>query len=139
MQSVTSMVQKVKDIYQLRGQEVEKLKKENSSAKEIEKAEFKFKKSVDDYRTFVEKYGTTKEDFEQKMSITCKHFQELEEAHLIQMKEFLNSFADLVLSLHEQIGQVHKDFKRQCLELTVDQLLEQFVLSKYTGLERPGE
>lgn len=35
--------------------------------------------------------------------------------------------------------QVHMDFKRQFLDLTVDKLLEQFVLNKYTGLEKPGE
>lgn len=35
--------------------------------------------------------------------------------------------------------QVHSEFKRQFLEMTVDKLLEQFVLSKYTGLEKPGE
>lgn len=35
--------------------------------------------------------------------------------------------------------QVHNDFKRQFLDLTVDKLLEQFVLNKYTGLEKPGE
>lgn len=40
---------------------------------------------------------------------------------------------------HEQVGQVHVDFKRQCLEMTVDKLLEQFVQSKSTGLEKPGK
>lgn len=35
--------------------------------------------------------------------------------------------------------QVHTDFKRQFLDLTVDKLLEQFVLNKYTGLEKPGK
>lgn len=34
---------------------------------------------------------------------------------------------------------MHLEFKRQFLEMTVDKLLEQFVLSKYTGLEKPGE
>lgn len=34
-------------------------------------------------------------------------------------------------------SQVHIEFKRQCLEMTVDKLLEQFVLNKYTGLEKP--
>lgn len=34
--------------------------------------------------------------------------------------------------------QVHIEFKKQCLEMTVDKLLEQFVLTKYTGLEKPG-
>jgi hypothetical protein len=35
--------------------------------------------------------------------------------------------------------QVHIEFRRQCLEMTVDKLLEQFVLNKYTGLEKPGK
>lgn len=35
--------------------------------------------------------------------------------------------------------QVQSDFKRQFLDLTVDKLLEQFVLNKYTGLEKPGK
>lgn len=55
------------------------------------------------------------------------------------MKEFLNTYADLLQSNHEQVGQVHIDFKRQCLDLTVEKLLEQFVQSKYTGFEKPGK
>lgn len=132
------MVQKSKDLYTQRGIEVDKLRKENSSPKEIEKAEIKWKKSQEDYKGFVEKYGVIKDDFERKMSITCRHFQELEEAHLVQMKEFLNTYADLLLWAHEKMGQVHQEFKKQCVDLTVDQLLEQFVLSKCTGHEKPG-
>lgn len=36
-------------------------------------------------------------------------------------------------------SQEYIEFKRQCLEMTVEKLLEQFVLSKYTGLEKPGK
>lgn len=54
------------------------------------------------------------------------------------MKEFLNIYADVLQTNHEQVGQVHIDFKRQCLDMTVDKLLEQFVQSKYTGFEKPG-
>lgn len=138
MQNTTLMVQKAKDILKQRGAELEKLSKENTSPKDIEKMEIKLKKAQDEYRAFVEKYGTVKNDFEAKMSITCKHFQELEVAHLQQMKGFLNKYADVVEWTHEQEGQVHKEFRKQCVELTVDQLLEQFVLSKCTGLEKPG-
>ncbi|KAF5272837.1 hypothetical protein FQR65_LT00433 [Abscondita terminalis] len=138
IQSTTLMVQKAKDAYIQKGLEVEKLKKENNSPKEIEKAEVKLKKAQEDYRTYVEKYNNVKEDFERKMSVTCRHFQELEVTHLTQMKEFLNSYAQVVQWTHDQMGQVHTEFKRQCLEYTVDRLLEQFVLSKYTGLEKPG-
>lgn len=139
MQATTLIVQKTKDIYTQRSLELEKLRKENGSPKDVEKMEAKLKKAQEDYRSFVEKYGVVKSDFEAKMSVTCKHFQELEEAHLVQMKSFLNTYIDIVQWVHEQMGQVHVEFRRQCIELTVDQLLEQFVLSKCTGLEKPGK
>lgn len=74
------------------------------------------------------------------LKIICykQRFQDVEETHLRQMKEFLNTYADVLQANHEQVGQVHIDFKRQCLDMTVDKLLEQFVQSKYTGFERPG-
>lgn len=68
-----------------------------------------------------------------------KRFQDVEETHLKHMKEFLNIYADVLQSNHEQVGQVHIDFKRQCLDMTVDKLLEQFVQSKSTGFEKPGK
>lgn len=46
---------------------------------------------------------------------------------------------NVVVSVSGSLQQVHTDFKRQFLDLTVDKLLEQFVLNKYTGLEKPGE
>lgn len=58
--------------------------------------------------------------------------------HLKHMKEFLNTYADVLQTNHEQVGQVHIDFKRQCVDMTVEKLLEQFVQSKYTGFEKPG-
>lgn len=139
MQTITLNVQKAKDTYSQRGLELERLRKESTSAKEIEKAEQKLKKAQEDYKNFVDKYSSVKEDFEKKMSVTCKNFQELEVSHLLHMKEFLNSYAEVVEWTHEQMGKVHKEFRQQCVELTVDQLLEQFVRSKSTGLERPGE
>lgn len=55
------------------------------------------------------------------------------------MKEFLSTYIELLQNNHDMVGQVHAEFKRQFLEMTVDKLLEQFVLSKYTGLEKPGK
>lgn len=68
-----------------------------------------------------------------------QRFQDIEENHLKQMKEFLSTYIELLQNNHDMVGQVHSEFKRQFLEMTVDKLLEQFVLSKYTGLEKPGE
>lgn len=138
MQSVTLNVQKCRDTYTQRGLELEKLRKESTSAKEIEKAELKLKKAQEDYKSFVDKYSSVKEDFEKKMSVTCKNFQDLEMNHLIHMKDFLTKYADVIDWTHQQMGTVHSEFRQQCIELTVDQLLEQFVRSKSTGLERPG-
>ncbi|XP_056646081.1 F-BAR domain only protein 2 isoform X3 [Diorhabda sublineata] len=138
MQSVTLNVQKCRDTYTQRGLELEKLRKESTSAKEIEKAEIKLKKAQEDYKIFVDKYSSVKEDFEKKMSVTCKNFQDLEMNHLTHMKDFLTKYADVIDWTHQQMGTVHLEFRQQCIELTVDQLLEQFVRSKSTGLERPG-
>ncbi|CAH1153512.1 unnamed protein product [Phaedon cochleariae] len=138
MQNITLNVQKSKDTYTQRGLDLERLQKDSTSAKEIEKAEQKLKKAHEDYKSFLEKYSSIKEDFEKKMSVTCKNFQELEVNHLGHMKEFLNKYAEVIEWTHEQMGHVHREFRQQCVELTVDQLLEQFVHSKSTGLERPG-
>nr|XP_050856269.1 F-BAR domain only protein 2 isoform X7 [Vespula vulgaris] len=138
IQAITVTLHKAKDICMQKGIELEKLKKDNASQRELEKAEAKFKKAQDDCKTLVEKYTIIRNDFETKMTQACRRFQDVEEAHLKQMKEFLNAYADVLQMNHEQVGQVHVDFKRQCLEMTVDKLLEQFVQSKSTGLEKPG-
>ncbi|XP_058454396.1 F-BAR domain only protein 2 isoform X2 [Malaya genurostris] len=136
MKESTVAVGKAKDIYNTRLQELEKARKDNST-KEIEKSEAKLRKQQDDYKALVEKHNIVKQEFEKKMTITCKRFQDIEEAHLKQMKEFLSSYMEIVQNNFDLVGQVHSDLKRQFLELTVDKLLEQFVLNKYTGLEKP--
>ncbi|XP_003425577.1 F-BAR domain only protein 2 isoform X8 [Nasonia vitripennis] len=137
IQSITITLQKTKDTCLQRGLELEKLRKDNASQRELEKAEIKFKKAQDDYKNLVDKYTAIRNDFETKMTQACRRFQDVEETHLRSMKEFLNTYADVLQSNHEQVGQVHIDFKRQCLDMTVDKLLEQFVQSKYTGFEKP--
>lgn len=52
--------------------EFDKLKKENASPRDLEKAEVKLKKAQEDYKLLVEKYSAVKEDFEKKMSLACK-------------------------------------------------------------------
>nr|AAL39739.1 LD34536p [Drosophila melanogaster] len=53
------------------------------------------------------------------------------------MKEFLSTYLEMLQNNHDMVGQVHSDFKRQFVDMSVDKLLEQFVLNKYTGLEKP--
>jgi len=72
IQSTTLTLQKAKDAYTQKGIEFDKLKKENASAKDLEKAEAKLKKAQEDYKNLVDKYSAIKEDFEKKMSLACK-------------------------------------------------------------------
>nr|AON96586.1 F-BAR domain only protein 2 [Bicyclus anynana] len=136
IQNTKQALQKAKDVYTSKSAELDKLKKENSSSKDIEKAEVKLKKLHEDFRQLAEKYSLVKQDFEKKMTQTCKHFQDVEEAHLKQMKQFVNAYADIIQNNHDLMGQVHRDFKHQCLELTVEKLLEQFLVEKYNALEK---
>lgn len=39
-------------------------------------------------------------------SILFQHFQDVEEAHVKQMKEFLNTYAEVLQNNHDLIGQV---------------------------------
>ncbi|XP_055325378.1 F-BAR domain only protein 2 isoform X10 [Sitodiplosis mosellana] len=136
MQASTAAVQKAKDLFSSRMNELEKIRKDGS-AKELEKAESKLRKHQDEYKQLLDKHNPVKMEFERRMSMTCKRFQDIEENHLKQMKEFLSTYIELLQNNHDMVGQVHSEFRRQFLEMTVDKLLEQFVLSKYTGLEKP--
>uniref|UniRef100_A0A1L8DXR9 Putative proline-serine-threonine phosphatase-interacting protein pstpip n=1 Tax=Nyssomyia neivai TaxID=330878 RepID=A0A1L8DXR9_9DIPT len=137
MQASTHAVQKAKELYTSRMQEIEKMRKDNCSPKDLEKAETKLRKHQEDYKNLVEKHNPIKVEFERRMTSTCKRFQDIEEAHLKQMREFLTTYIELLQTNHDMVGQVHTEFKRQFVEMTVDKLLEQFVLNKYTGLEKP--
>lgn len=55
-----------------KGGELDKLRKDNASAKDIEKAEIKLKKAQEDYKVLVDKYSNVKEEFEKKMNTACK-------------------------------------------------------------------
>ncbi|XP_041424686.1 F-BAR domain only protein 2 isoform X1 [Xenopus laevis] len=138
IQSISQALQKAKDLYNAKCLEQEKLKKEGAAAKEIEKAAIKTKKATESYKLCVEKYAAAKQDFEQKMADTAQKFQDIEEAHLIRVKEIIETYSHSVSEVHIQIGQVHEDFINNMANITVDSLLLKFAESKGTGKERPG-
>lgn len=72
IQSITVTLQKAKDMCLQKGLELEKLKKDNASQRELEKSEAKFKKSQDDYKSLVDKYTIVRNDFETKMTQACR-------------------------------------------------------------------
>ena len=66
-------LQRSKEAYFQRGGELAKLRKDGSgSNKDVERAEAKFRKAGEEYRNLVEKYGQMRQDFERKMTVSCR-------------------------------------------------------------------
>uniref|UniRef100_A0A2I3G7I6 F-BAR domain only protein 2 n=1 Tax=Nomascus leucogenys TaxID=61853 RepID=A0A2I3G7I6_NOMLE len=138
IQSITQALQKSKENYNAKCVEQERLKKEGATQREIEKAAVKSKKATDTYKLYVEKYALAKTDFEQKMTETAQKFQDIEETHLIHIKEIIGSLSNAIKEIHLQIGQVHEEFINNMANTTVESLIQKFAESKGTGKERPG-
>ena len=106
IQDTTALLQKAKEVYKQRCLEVEKMKRDNASVKDLEKAESKFRKAQDDYKGLVDKYTQIRDDFERKMTLAAKHFQEVESAHLRQMREFVETYCQIVDNNNNLLGRV---------------------------------
>ncbi|XP_072018727.1 LOW QUALITY PROTEIN: F-BAR domain only protein 2-like [Amphiura filiformis] len=138
LQSTHDNLNKLKEAYNNRCIEFERLKKENAGPKELEKAENKYKKAMEDYKNCIEKYGKYRLDFDKKMTDSCQQFQSLEESHLKQLKDFLKQYNVALRECQNSINTVHNEFCQQCDELTEIKLIEMFSESKGTGKEKPG-
>ncbi|XP_076462263.1 F-BAR domain only protein 2-like isoform X2 [Babylonia areolata] len=138
IQTTLTLLHKAKEIYHTRCIEKERLKRENASAKDIEKAKQKYKKAYDEYKGLVDKYQTVKTTFEKKMTESCRHFQELEEEHICQMKDFVDTYIKAWENQHVLLGQIQHEFKTNCDELTVQKLINTFIEAKSTGTQKPG-
>ncbi|XP_074668849.1 F-BAR domain only protein 2 isoform X1 [Strix aluco] len=138
IQSITQALQKSKENYNTKCVEQERLKKEGATQREVDKAAVKSKKATDTYKLYVEKYAAFKSDFEQKMTETAQKFQDIEETHLLRMKEIIESLSNTIKEIHLQIGEVHEEFINNMTNTTVESLIQKFAESKGTGKERPG-
>lgn len=68
-------LQRSKETYFQRGGELAKLRRESSASnKDLERADTKFRKAAEDYRNLVDKYAQMREDFERKMTVSCRVF-----------------------------------------------------------------
>ncbi|XP_027739230.1 F-BAR domain only protein 2 isoform X4 [Empidonax traillii] len=138
IQSITQALQKSKENYNTKCVEQERLKKEGATQREIDKAAVKSKKATDTYKLYVEKYAAFKTDFEVKMTETAQKFQDIEETHLLRMKEIIESLSNTIKEIHIQIGEVHEEFINNMTNTTVESLIQKFAETKGTGKERPG-
>ncbi|XP_044904076.1 F-BAR domain only protein 1 isoform X3 [Felis catus] len=135
---VSQLLPKSRENYLNRCMDQERLRRESTSQKEMDKAETKTKKAAESLRRSVEKYNSARADFEQKMLESAVRFQAMEETHLRHMKALLGSYAHSVEDTHVQIGQVHEEFKQNIENVSVEMLLKKFAESKGTGREKPG-
>eukprot|EP00057_Strongylocentrotus_purpuratus_P007106 XP_011661580.1 PREDICTED: F-BAR domain only protein 2 isoform X6 [Strongylocentrotus purpuratus] len=137
IQRTTDLVATAKELYNTRCIEFEKLKREGITGKELEKAETKYKKTLEEYKNLIDKYGNLREDFQKKMTDTCQKFEALEEAHLQQLKDFIKQYNIAIKDCHNSVQKVQREFTEQCEELTEVKLISMFSESKGTGKERP--
>ncbi|NWT58105.1 FCHO2 protein, partial [Erythrocercus mccallii] len=137
LHGVAQLLPKSKESYHSKCQEYERLRKEGTSQKEIDKAELKSRKAGEALRRAVDKYNAARADFEQRMLDSAMRFQEVEEAHLRHMKGLIGSYSHSVEDTHVQIGQVHEEFKQNVENIGTEMLLRRFAESKGTGRERP--
>uniref|UniRef100_A0A3B3X986 MHD domain-containing protein n=1 Tax=Poecilia mexicana TaxID=48701 RepID=A0A3B3X986_9TELE len=131
-------LQKSKEGYHTKCLELDRLRKEGAPQKELEKAELKSKKAAESFALCIEKYNRVGGEFEQKMSESAQRFQEIEEAHLRQMKQLIKSYSHSIEDTHVQVGQVHEEFKQNVENIGVDILIQKFAEQKGTGKERPA-
>ncbi|XP_076844438.1 F-BAR domain only protein 2 isoform X5 [Brachyhypopomus gauderio] len=138
IQSVAQVLQKSKENYNNKSLELERLRKEGATQRDLDKAGVKVKKATETYKSYVEKYSSSKTEFEQKMAETAQKFQDIEESHVLHMKEIIQSYAYSIGETHKQIEEVHQEFVNDIENTSVESLLQKLAESKGTGKERPG-
>uniref|UniRef100_A0A8C4P127 FCH and mu domain containing endocytic adaptor 1 n=1 Tax=Dicentrarchus labrax TaxID=13489 RepID=A0A8C4P127_DICLA len=131
-------LQKSKEGYHAKCLELDRLRKEGAPQKELEKAELKSKKAAESFALCIEKYNRVGGEFEQKMSESAQKFQEIEEAHLRQMKQLIKAYSHSIEDTHVQVGQVHEEFKQNVENIGIDNLVQKFAEQKGTGKDRPA-
>ncbi|XP_035246014.1 F-BAR domain only protein 2 isoform X13 [Anguilla anguilla] len=138
IQTISQALQKSKENYNAKTVEQERLRKEGAAPRDVEKAGVKAKKATESYKSYVDKYASAKSEFEQKMAETAQKFQDIEEKHILHMKEIIQSYSQSIEETHMQIGEVHKEFVNNMENTTVESLILKLAESKGTGKERPG-
>uniref|UniRef100_A0A8C7P1G9 FCH and mu domain containing endocytic adaptor 1 n=1 Tax=Oncorhynchus mykiss TaxID=8022 RepID=A0A8C7P1G9_ONCMY len=131
-------LQKFREGYHAKCIELDRLRKEGAPQKELEKAEMKSKKSAESFAVCIEKYNRVGGDFEQKMSESAQKFQDIEEAHLRQMKQLIKGYSHSIEDTHVQVGQVHEEFKQNVENIGIDNLIQRFAEQKGTGKDKPA-
>lgn len=137
IQTMTANLAKSKEMYYVRCHELDKFRKDGSSAKEVEKAETKVKKAAEEYKSLVEKREIIRNEFHDKMVEASQKFQKIDEEHLKVIIGYLEKYIESQKKGQVLVEGVYKEFLGQVKALTIHHLLDQFVRSKGTGKAIP--
>ncbi|KAJ0012927.1 hypothetical protein NQD34_017261 [Periophthalmus magnuspinnatus] len=139
IQTISQALQKSKESYNAKSLDQERLRKEGATQRDIDKEGVKAKKATETYKSYVEKYATAKSEFEQRMAETAQQkFQDIEENHILQMKEIIQSYSHSVEETHALLGEVQNEFVRNIENTSVESLIQKLAETKGTGKDRPG-
>jgi hypothetical protein len=110
----------------------------SSQAAVIVKLEKKCNQALEEYQSSIQKFNAIRNDYERRFADSCSIFQIHEEAHLVQMQKFSMELFNITAQLNQNrlkcFGEVQQKFAET---YTIDYLIEQFIGSKSTGVERP--
>ena len=98
----------------------------------------KVAKALEEYKNYVEKYATVRDNFEEKMLKATRSFQAHDQAHLQQMKLFFNQLSRSMDDAHGAVAQVTGDYKNSLQQIDTENIMVRFVEEKGTGNDKPG-
>ncbi|XP_053320381.1 F-BAR domain only protein 1 [Spea bombifrons] len=137
LQCSSQLLQKSRENYCSRFSEQERLRREGSPQKEVNKAELKTRKAAESLRCSVEKYNAVRIEFEGKMLQSAQAFQDTEASHLRHMKHLVAAYSHSVEDTHVQIGQVQEEFNHNMENVAIEKLIRSFAENNGTGTDRP--
>ncbi len=134
-QEITQLLNKTKEQYHNSALELEKQKRaENTNVQRLEK---KVKQSFDEYKTNVDRYNLTRNEYERKFTDSCTHLQLAEELHLKQIKQLVDNYTKIFLNNNQTIKQIYDEFHVKIESFSNDVLIQLFIDNKRTGSDRP--
>eukprot|EP00096_Caligus_rogercresseyi_P009722 TRINITY_DN3351_c0_g1_i3.p1 TRINITY_DN3351_c0_g1~~TRINITY_DN3351_c0_g1_i3.p1 ORF type:complete len:1060 (-),score=411.42 TRINITY_DN3351_c0_g1_i3:400-3579(-) len=131
---LTAQLNKSKELYKAKCLELNT----KAPSKSGDKADLKFRKAQEDYKGLVSSYTALRETFEDRLATYARLCQEMETAHVSQMREFVSGYFSEVREYGRRLAKNNEDFYADLEELSVAHLLTLFTNTYQTGLEKPG-
>lgn len=109
----------------------------NSNQILIQKLEKKLATQTTVYESTIDSYNSLRDQVEESFSLSCNKFEQMEKLHLDRMKEFLSQYLHLVDNLNSARTKNLSDCRQKLVALSTESLLEQFMINKSIGNNRP--